>query len=83
MEEAIQKLDPNSDRQNLATRVVHLTKQRVIPDYIANFMHSIRTLRNRVVHEEYFPNKDEISAVEAAWGAIEVWRKQTLPNRNG
>ena len=82
MEETIQRLDPNSGRPNLATRIIHLTKQRVIPDYIANFMHGIRTLRNRVVHERYLPNKDEILAVEAAWAAIEVWRRHTFPSRN-
>ncbi len=62
--------DPPS---SLAEIITALRDEELIPAHHANMMHTIRTLRNQLVHENVDFGEHETTIAQAAWQIIRAW----------
>jgi len=58
---------------SLAEIITTLRDQQLLPAHEANMMHTIRSLRNMLVHENVRFGEDEKVIVRAAWQIIRRW----------
>ncbi len=58
---------------SLAEAITALRDEQIIPAHEANMMHTIRSLRNMVVHEDVDFGDHEIAIARAAWEIIRAW----------
>jgi hypothetical protein len=59
--------------QSLATAITDLRDEQFLPQHLANMMHTIRSLRNLVVHENLDFGDHETSIARAAWDIVREW----------
>ncbi len=62
--------------QSLADLITTLRDEEVIPANEANMMHTIRSLRNLVVHESLEAGDHETTVAQAAWANVERWAQK-------
>ncbi len=58
---------------SLATAITTLRDEGVVPEHEANMMHTIRSLRNLVVHENLPFGDLETTIARSAWEIIRTW----------
>ena len=58
---------------SLAEMIMALRDDELIPAHHANMMHTIRTLRNQLVHENVDFGEHETTIAQAAWQIIRAW----------
>ncbi len=58
---------------SLAEAITALRDEQIIPAHEANMMHTIRSLRNMVVHEDVDFGDHENAIARAAWEIIRAW----------
>ena len=61
---------------SLAELITAMRDQDVVPPHEANMMHTIRSLRNLVVHENVVFGKHETAIARAAWQIVRDWAQQ-------
>ena len=61
---------------SLADIIVTLRDQEVLPNHEASMMHTIRSMRNMVVHENLDFGKHETAIARAAWQIVREWAEQ-------
>ncbi len=61
---------------SLAEAITVLRDEELVPAHEAGMMHTIRTLRNLLVHEVFVFGDHESMIVQAAWQIIRVWAEQ-------
>jgi len=64
---------------SLAEAITALRDEQIIPAHEANMMHTIRSLRNMVVHEDVDFGDHETAIARAAWEIIRAWGKRHEP----
>ena len=64
------------DGGSLAELITAMRDQDVVPPHEANMMHTIRSLRNLVVHENVVFGKHETAIARAAWQIVRDWAEQ-------
>ena len=57
----------------LAEAITTLRDEDVLPAHEANMMHTIRTLRNLLVHENVVFGEHETTIAQAAWEIVRAW----------
>ena len=62
--------------QSLAQAITCLRDEELIPAHEAGMMHTIRALRNHVVHENLDFGEHEITIARAAWEIVRAWAKR-------
>ncbi len=62
--------------QSLAEAITQLRDEELIPTHEAGMMHTIRALRNQVVHENLDFGEYEITIARAAWEIIRAWAER-------
>ena len=62
--------------QSLAQAITGLRDEELIPGHEAGMMHTIRALRNHVVHENLDFGEHEIAIARAAWEIVRAWAEQ-------
>ena len=62
--------------QSLADLITTLRDEQLIPVHEANMMHTIRSLRNMVVHENPGFGDHETTIAQRAWAIVEAWAKK-------
>ena len=60
----------------LADIIVTLRAEEVLPAHEANMMHTIRSMRNMVVHENLDFGKHETAIAQAAWQIVREWAQR-------
>ncbi len=60
----------------LAEMITAMRDQDIVPAHQANMMHTIRSLRNLVVHENVDFGKHETAIARAAWQIVRDWARQ-------
>jgi hypothetical protein len=58
---------------SLANIIITLRDQERLPPHEANMMHTIRSLRNMVVHENPDFSGNETTIARAAWEIVRAW----------
>lgn len=58
---------------SLAEAITALRDEELVPAHEANMMHTIRSLRNMVVHEDVDFGEHENAIARAAWAIIRAW----------
>ena len=58
---------------SLAEAITALRDEQIVPAHEANMMHTIRSLRNMVVHEDVDFGDHETAIARAAWEIIRAW----------
>ncbi len=58
---------------SLAEAITALRDEQIIPAHEANMMHTIRSLRNMLVHEDVDFGDHETAIARAAWEIIRAW----------
>ena len=61
---------------SLAEIITALRDEEILPVHEANMMHTIRSLRNLVVHENLDFGDHEITIARAAWQIVRAWAQQ-------
>ena len=61
---------------SLADIITTLRDEELIPAHEANMMHTIRSLRNMVVHENPEFGAQETTIARAAWEIVQAWAEQ-------
>ena len=61
---------------SLAEMISALRDEELVPAHQANMMHTIRSLRNLVVHENIAFGEHEITIARAAWQIIRAWAQE-------
>lgn len=61
---------------SLAIAITTLRDEELLPFHEANMMHTIRSLRNMVVHENVEFGDPEITIARAAWEIIRAWAQK-------
>ena len=61
---------------SLAEAITTLRDQELIPAHEANMMHTIRSLRNLVVHENLDFGDHETTLARVAWQIVRAWAEQ-------
>lgn len=61
---------------SLAEIITVLRDEELVPGHEANMMHTIRSLRNMVVHENVEFGEHETAIARAAWQIIRKWAEQ-------
>ncbi len=61
---------------SLAELITTLRDQELLPAHEANMMHTIRALRNLVVHENLDFGDHETAIARAAWEIVRAWAEQ-------
>ncbi|MEI7636330.1 MAG: hypothetical protein WCJ37_03435 [Syntrophus sp. (in: bacteria)] len=72
----VRKLDKgyeHSTGESIAGKISRLTKNNVIPRYVAAFMRTVTEMRNIAEYESKTLSPSESDAVRAAWKVIEEW----------
>ncbi len=67
------KGDPPS---SLAEMITALRDEELVPAHEANMMHTVRSLRNMLVHENVAFGDHEVTIARAAWQIVCVWADQ-------
>ncbi len=62
--------------QSLAEAITSLRDQELIPPHEAGMMHTIRSLRNLVVHENLEFGEYEITIARTAWEIVRTWAER-------
>jgi hypothetical protein len=62
---------------SLAELIMALRERDVVPVHQTNMMHTIRALRNQVVHEVVDFGDHETTIAQAAWQIIRAWAEAT------
>jgi hypothetical protein len=62
--------------QSLADLITTLRDDQVVPANEANMMHTIRSLRNLVVHESLKAGDHETTVARAAWAIVKRWAEK-------
>ena len=62
--------------QSLAQAISSLRDQELVPPHEAGMMHTIRALRNLVVHENLDWGELETTVARAAWEIVRRWAKR-------
>jgi hypothetical protein len=62
---------------SLAELIIALRDRDVVPVHETNMMHTIRSLRNQVVHENVDFGEHETTIAQAAWHIIRAWAEAT------
>ena len=62
--------------QSLAEAITQLRDEELIPTHEAGMMHTIRALRNQVVHENLDFGAYEITIARAAWEIVRAWAER-------
>ncbi len=62
--------------QSLAEAITQLREKELIPTHEAGMMHTIRALRNHVVHENLDFGEYEITIARAAWEIVRAWAER-------
>lgn len=73
MESILQQLEPRGFNQDLATWINEIERQGRLPSHVKFRMHAIRSLRNKVVHQDYRPTPAELTALASDWAIIDEW----------
>jgi hypothetical protein len=61
---------------SLAEAITALRDEELVPAHEANMMHTIRSLRNMVVHEDVNFGEHENAIAQAAWEIIRAWAER-------
>ncbi len=61
---------------SLAESITTLRDEELLPVHQANMMHTIRTLRNLVVHENLEFGEHETTIARAAWEIVRAWAER-------
>lgn len=61
---------------SLAEAITALRDEEILPAHEANMMHTIRSLRNMVVHEDVDFGEHEDAIARAAWEIIRAWAER-------
>ena len=61
---------------SLAELITTLRGRELLPAHEANMMHTIRALRNLVVHENLDFGEHETAIARAAWEIVRTWAEQ-------
>ena len=62
---------------SLAELIIALRERDLVPVHQTNMMHTIRTMRNQVVHENVDFGEHETAIAQAAWQIIRDWAEAT------
>ncbi len=62
--------------QSLAQMITQLRDQELIPAHEAGMMHTIRAMRNHVVHENLEFGEYELTIARSAWEIVRVWAER-------
>jgi len=62
--------------QSLAEAITSLREKELIPTHEAGMMHTIRALRNHVVHENLDFGAYEITIARTAWEIVRAWAER-------
>ena len=65
---------------SLAQIIIALRDEERLPPHEANMMHTIRSLRNMVVHEDVNFGEHENAIARAAWEIIRAWAERRERN---
>jgi hypothetical protein len=65
--------------ESLADLVTSLRDEEIVPTNEANMMHTIRSLRNLVVHESLEAGEHETTVAGAAWQIVKRWALRHEP----
>ena len=66
----------NDTPSSLAEAITALRDEELVPPHEANMMHTIRSLRNMVVHEDVNFGEHETAIARAAWEIIRTWAQR-------
>ena len=61
---------------SLAEAITVLRDEELVPAHEAGMMHTIRTLRNLLVHEDVAFGDHESTIARAAWQIVRAWAEQ-------
>ncbi len=61
---------------SLAEAITALRDEELVPAHEASMMHTIRSLRNMVVHEDVDFGEHEIAIARAAWEIVRIWAER-------
>jgi hypothetical protein len=70
----------NDTPSSLAEAITALRDEELVPPHEANMMHTIRSLRNMVVHEDVNFGEHENAIARAAWEIIRAWAERRERN---
>ncbi len=62
--------------QSLAQMITQLRDQELIPAHEAGMMHTIRAMRNHVVHENLEFGEYELTIARSAWEIVRAWAER-------
>ncbi len=62
--------------QSLAQMITQLRDQELIPAHEAGMMHTIRAMRNHVVHENLEFGEYELTIARSAWEIVRTWAER-------
>ena len=61
---------------SLAEAITALRDREVIPAHEAGMMHTVRALRNTLVHEDVVFGEHETAVARAAWQIVRAWAEE-------
>ena len=71
----VKHIDPDPP-SSLAELITMLRDRNFMPAHEANMMHTIRSLRNTVVHEDHDFGDAETTIARAAWEIVRTWAER-------
>lgn len=75
LEGILQNLEPKAGRE-LSEWISDVQRKNLVPRPIADMMHTIRKIRNSVVHSNYSFGKHERAVLDSAWLTVKEWWEQ-------